>query len=66
MIRCYGEPSKFYRVTRLYSFSEDRQLQFWVGWSRPPKDDDATLINMARTDGVYGPKEDFDLDRVRE
>ena len=55
-----------YRVTRIYLFTEDRQRQFWVGWSRPPRDDDATLINMAETDKVYGPQSNFDVERVRE
>lgn len=66
VIRTFGEPGKFYRVTRLYLFTEDRSLQFWCGWSSPPKDDDATGINMAKTDRVYGPQSDFDQDRLRE
>ena len=66
MIRTFGEPGKFYKVTRLYLFTADRKLQFWVGWSSPPRDDDATLINMAETDKVYGPQDNFDAERVRE
>ena len=66
VIRTFGEPGKFYRVTRLYLFTPDRRLQFWVGWSSPPKDDDASLINMARPSRVYGPQDDFDPARVRE
>src|SRR5215207_548133 len=66
VIRTFGEPGKFYHVTRLYLFTHDRRLQFWVGWSRPPRDDDATGINMAATDKVYGLQSDFDQDRLRE
>jgi hypothetical protein len=33
---------------------------------KPPQDDDATLINMAETDRVYGPQANFDAKRVRE
>jgi hypothetical protein len=31
VIRSFGSPGKFYRVTRLYLFTADRRLQFWVG-----------------------------------
>ena len=60
VIRTFGEPGKFYKVTRIFMFTTDRRLQFWCGWSRGPRDDDATLINMARTDKIYGPQADFD------
>jgi hypothetical protein len=58
VIRTFGE--------RLYLFTEDRSLQFWCIWSSPPKDDDATGINMAETERTYGPQRDFDQDRLRE
>jgi hypothetical protein len=35
-------------------------------WSRPPRDGDATLINLAETNKVYRPRRDFDQDRLRE
>lgn len=38
----------------------------WAMWSSPPRDDDATLINVARTDRTYGPQSAFDADRLRE
>jgi hypothetical protein len=66
VIRTFGEPGKFYSVTRLYLFTEDRRLQFWCGWSHPPQDSDATLINMATTERTYGPQSDFDQDRLSE
>ena len=66
VIRTFGEPGKFWRVTRLYLYTEDREHQFWVGWSRSPRDDDATLINRATTERTYGPQDDFDLGRLRE
>ena len=66
MIRTYGQPGKFYSMTNLYLFSGDRRLKFWCIWSDAPVDEDATLINLARTDRVYGAQSNFDADRVRE
>lgn len=66
VIRTYGEPGKFYSMTNLYLFTDDRRLKFWCMWGSPPQDDDATLINLARTEKVYGPQSGFDADRVRE
>ncbi len=66
VIRSYGEPGRFYAMTNLYLFSGDRRLKMWAMWSDPPLDDDATLINLARTDRTYGPQSGFDADRVRE
>jgi len=66
VIRTYGQPGKFYSMTNLYLLSDDRRLKMWAMWSSPPEDYDATLINLARTDQVYGPQSGFDADRVRE
>jgi hypothetical protein len=63
VIRTFGEPGRFYSMTNLYLFTEDRRLKFWCMWSSPPRDDwDPTLINLATTDKVYGPQTDFDED----
>jgi hypothetical protein len=66
VIRTFGEPGKFYNVTRLYLFSEDRRFQFWCIWSKPFRGEDATGINMAESDKVYGPQDNFNLDWLRE
>lgn len=66
VIRTYGQPGKFYSMTNLYLLTDDRGLKFWCMWSSPPQDYDATLINLARTDRVYGPQSGFDADRVRD
>jgi hypothetical protein len=66
VIRTFGEPGKFYSMTNLYLFTQDRRLKFWCMWSSPPKDDDATLINLATTERTYGPQAGFDEARVRE
>ena len=66
VIRTYGEPGKFYSSTNLYLFTDDRRLKFWGMWASPPPDDDPTLINLARTDRVYGPQTNFDMARLTE
>jgi hypothetical protein len=66
VIRSYGEPAKFWLMTNLYLFDAERQWRYWCMWSRPPQDDDATLINRATTERIYGPQQDFDQDRLGE
>ena len=66
VIRTYGQPGKFWNSTNLYLLSDDRRMKFWCMWSRPPRDDDALLINLARTERAYGAQDNFDVDRVRE
>jgi hypothetical protein len=66
VIRAFGEPGRFWSMTNLYLFSEDRQLKYWCMWSRPFRGEDATGVNMATTERVYGPQSNFDQDRLRE
>ena len=66
VIRDHGEPGKFYSMTNLYLFTRDRRLKFWCMWGSPPKDDDATLINLATTERTYGPQSGFDEARLAE
>jgi hypothetical protein len=66
VIRCYGEPGKFYKMTQLYLFSADRRMKYRAMWSSPPRDDDAILINCATTERTYGLQQDFDQDRLGE
>ena len=66
VIRDHGEPGKFYSMTNLYLFTRDRRLKMWCMWSPVPRDDDATLINLAWTDRTYGPQTGFDEARVRQ
>lgn len=66
VIRTYGQPGKFWATTNLYLFTDDRRLKFWCIWSSPPEDYDATLINLATTERVYGPQSGFDTERVLE
>ncbi len=66
VIRTFGEPGKFWAMTNIYLLTEDRRLKFWCMWSSPPRDDDATLINLATTDKTYGPQPGFDVARVAE
>lgn len=66
VIRAFAEPGKFWAMTQIYLFSEDRQMKFWVMWSRPFRGEDATGINMATTERTDGPQDAFDTARVRE
>ena len=66
VIRTYGQPGKFWNSTNLYLLTDDRRMKFWCMWSRPPRDDDALLINLATTERAYGAQDNFDVDRVRE
>lgn len=66
VIRTFGEPGKFWAMTNIYLLTQDRRLKFWAMWSSPPRDDDATLINLATTEKTYGPQTGFDTDRVSE
>ncbi len=66
IIRTFGEPGRFYAMTNLYLYTADRAHKFWCMWSDPPLDGDATLVNLARTDRVYGPQRDFDQGRLRD
>lgn len=62
--RTFGEPGKFYSMTNLYLFTEDRSRKYWCMWGADPKDEDATLINMATTERTYGEQRDVDLVRL--
>lgn len=64
VIRTFGEPGRFYSMTNLYLFTADRRLKFWCMWEAVPGDADATLINLATTEKVYGPQTGFDTARV--
>ena len=64
VIRTFGEPGKFYSRTNLYLFTEDRRLKFWAMWESDPSPEDADLINLARTDKVYGRQDNFDKQRI--
>jgi len=67
VIRTFGEPGKFWSMTNLYLFTEDRTMKFWCMWSSPPRgDEDPTLINLASADRTYGPQGGFDRDRLAE
>lgn len=66
LVRAHGEPAKYWSTTQLYLFTPDRRHKFWCMWSRPPVDDDATLINLATTDREYGPQTGFDQARIAE
>lgn len=66
VIRRFGQPRKFYSMTNLYLLDATGRMIFWAMWSSPPRDDDATLINLARADLVYGAQRDFDDARVDE
>lgn len=66
VIRTFGEPGKFYSMTNLYLFTEDRRLKFWCMWGDPPADRDATLINLAKSEPRYGPRDDVDPVRVEQ
>ncbi len=66
VIRTYGEPGRFYRLTNLYLHTDDRARKFWVMWGSPPQPIDARTINLALTDRSYGPQRDFDPVRVFE
>jgi hypothetical protein len=66
VIRTFGEPGKFWSYTNLYLHTEDRRLKFWCMWSWPPRDRDATLINLATTERTYGPQTGFDQARLDE
>lgn len=65
VIRTFGEPGKFYSSTNLYLYTEDRSMKFWAMWGDPPQAEDADLINMATTERVYGPQDDYDRERLR-
>jgi hypothetical protein len=66
VIRTFGEPGRYWSMTNLYLYSRDRRLKMWAMWSSPPRDDDATLINLAHADRVYGPQTGFDRQRVAQ
>ena len=65
VIRTFGEPGKFYSMTNLYLFTEDRSRKFWCMWGSEPTDEDATLINMATTERTYGEQRDVDRQRIQ-
>lgn len=65
VIRTFGEPGKFYSMTNLYLFTEDRSKKYWCMWGSDPTDEDATLINLATTERTYGEQRDFDLQRIQ-
>lgn len=64
VIRTFGEPGKFYSMTNLYLYTEDRRKKFWCMWGDQPREGDADLINMATTDRTYGDPSDIDGIRV--
>lgn len=64
VVRTFGEPGKFYSMTNLYLFTEDRSRKFWCMWGEAPNDGDADLINMATTERTYGEQDNFDLARL--
>lgn len=66
VIRTFGEPGKYWSMTNLYLFTPDRRLKFWCMWGSPPREEDATLINMASTERSYGSQSEFDRDRLAE
>ena len=66
VIRTFGEPGRFWNLTNVYLFTADRQRKFWCQWSRPPRDTDARVINLAKADQVFGPQHDFDQSRLDE
>lgn len=59
--RTFGEPGKFWAMTNLYLFTEDRRLKFWT-MGEPI--DRCRVINLATTDKVYGPQTDFDEEKL--
>ena len=68
VIRTFGEPGKFWRRTNLYLYTPDRVRKFWSMWADPPTPREATLINLATTERVYGPQTDINegwVERVR-
>jgi hypothetical protein len=67
VIRTFGEPGKFWRVTNLYLPMPGRvPLRAWVMWGSPPLDIDARTINVAPAELTYGPQTDFDQGRLDE
>ena len=54
-------------MTNLYLFNPERTHKIWCMFSEPAGDgSDVRIVNLARTDGSYGPQRDFDEDRLRD
>lgn len=67
VIRTFGEPGKFWRLTNLYLFTADRSMKFWCMWASPTaRDRDAQTINLAHAADTYGAQSGYDADRLRD
>lgn len=66
VVRTFGEAGRFYSMTNLYLFTEDRRLKFWCIWGEEPEDIHARVINIATTDRTYGPQTNFNMRRVHQ
>lgn len=65
LIRTYGVPGKFYNYSNLYLINPEATHKVWCMFDDEPDPDFAHLINLARTDRMYGPQTFSDADHAR-
>lgn len=64
LVRTFGEPGKFHRATNLYLYTPDRVRKVWCMFGDPVREERVRIVNLAFTDRVYGPQENFDQARL--